>query len=263
MAVEMVYRVKTAGRGRCTGQKFSGVKIGHGLSWRLEMPDFKTINIANYQWSYITAYIGLDFIWYAGGQPQLNAVEAGVSMRGTEFHDPNRRGWYPFFNYGPRKQYPPFNDPDPWRAASPITGNACTLELRVGKLEIISGSYRWRVHYYVNGEEVFVGPLYGGAGNPNPNQFDAKVCVGCYMATGNEDEISFGPCRVGYLQMGRADNPDFPLEKVWLPLKPEYMNDGEAGIERGTAINTSQNRDFVAGFEAGHYIFTVALPPRT
>jgi len=263
-AIEMLYQLKTDSNMVNTGQRFSGVKIGSGRKYRLSLPDWGTIQISNDRWSYIDAYIGIDFTWYdARGNPYVNTVEAGVSINGDEFHDPVRRGWYPFFNYYPRHPEPPFNDPSPLRVDAPISGNECTLELQVGELEVIEGYYRWQVHFYVNGQEVFVGPIYtyGSGRRDDPNLFDAKVAVGCYMDSGDENEINFGPCRIEYFQVARADNKDFPLEATWLPLKPKNLSKGEAGVSMGEVVNQSTNRHFEVKIDDKHWFFEVSLPP--
>lgn len=244
---EMIYRIRIANDLDFMDNRLSGIKVKN-----IRLPEHSRIEIANNPWSYLVVYLGIENTWYWEGQEMLHAVEAGVSIRGTEVHEGS--GWHSFINYYPKKKYEPYNDPEAWRGPELPIGQPINLELRVGEVEEVAGSYRWQVHYYVNGEEVAVRPIYANDGQPN--QFDVKLCVGAYMASGRENEISFAPVKIGDIAVSESST-EF---KAWQTLELEDFGIPHHRIGYGTEVDNTVKRDFKTAFEKTDYSYAVSLP---
>ncbi|MFW6381757.1 MAG: hypothetical protein ACOCZ3_04350 [Bacillota bacterium] len=247
---EMVYRVRVVNDSRFMENKFSGIKVEN-----IDLPDYEEITIDNDPWSYILIYLGLESFYVYEGQLRSNMVEAGISIRGTEVHNTGEQGWHPFYNYYPKKKFKPFNDPEAWRGEALDMTEDITLALKVGEVEEIENSHRWNIHYYVNGEEVFVGPMYGNPGSPA--QFDAKMSVGAYMASGDEHEIAYEPFRTGDLQVTTSQG----LEKEWETISLDDFGIPHHRIGYGEEVNNTSSRSFNTDFENEDYSYAVGLEP--
>lgn len=246
---EMVYRIRIANDLNFMSNKLSGIKVND-----IRLPAYDNIGIDNNPWSYLVVYLGIDNIWYWQGQEMLHSVEAGVSIRGTEVHEGS--GWHPFINYYPAKKFEPFNDPDSWRGEEIAIDEPFDLELQVGELEEIEESYRWNVHYFINGKEVVVRPIYANPGQAN--QFDVKLCIGTYMSSGDEDEVSFAPIRIGDIEISDSTS----TYKVWNAVKLEELGIPNHRIEYATELDTTEYREFNTDFETASYSYSVGLPNR-
>ncbi|MDI3547041.1 MAG: hypothetical protein PWR10_693 [Halanaerobiales bacterium] len=245
---QMVYRIRVANDIDFMNSQFSGIKVKN-----IRLPDYEDINIDDNPWSYLVVYIGIDNIWFYQGQEMLHSVEAGLSIRGTEVNNPEIRGWHPFINYYPKKQYPPFNDPEAWRGEKIDAEGPIDLELRVSEVEVINQSYRWNVHFYVNGEEIAVRPIYANPGESN--QFDVKICVGTYMASGDENEVSFAPFKIGDIQISES----ITFDKEWKTLKLADFGIPNHRIAYGEEVNNTEGREFTTDFEGWDYSYSIAL----
>ena len=245
---QMVYRIRVANDLEYMENKMSGIRVKN-----IKLSDYEDIKIDNNPWSYILIYIGIDNIWYYKEQEILHSVEAGVSIRGTEVNQEDKQGWHPFINYYPSKKQAPFNDPAAWRGEKIELDRPLTLELKVGEVEKIGKSNRWPVHFYVNNKEVAVRPIYGNPGKPN--QFDVKVCVGAYMASGNENEISFKAFKIGEIEINESDNRFRNLNELNLDDFgiPHYR------IGYGEEVKNIGNRNFHTEFEQKDYSYKISL----
>ncbi len=243
---EMVYRIRIANDLDFMNSKFSGIKVND-----IRLPDYEDIKINDDPWSYIVVYIGVENIWFYQGNEMLHAVEAGLSIRGTEVND--KSGWHSFSNYYPKKKYSPYNDPDAWRGRVIDTSQPVDLALKVGKMEKVEQSYRWNVYFYVNGREIAVRPIYANPGESN--QFDVKLCVGTYMASGNENEVSFAPFKIGDIEVTTSSVDD----KSWQDIKLENFGIPHHRIGYGTEVNNTEHRQFNTEFEGEDFSYAVEL----
>ncbi len=246
---EMVYRIRIANDLDFMSNKLSGIKVND-----IRLPSHDRIRIDDNPWSYLVVYLGIENIWFWEGNEMLHAVEAGVSIRGTEVHEGS--GWHSFINYYPGKKYEPFNDPDAWRGEEIAIGEPFDLELQVGEMEEIGGSYRWNVHYLVNGREVAVRPIYANPGQAN--QFDVKLCIGTYMSSGDENEVSFGPVKIGDIEISESSTRN----KVWKKIRLEDLGIPNHRIGYATQVDTTEFRKFNTDFETANYSYSVSLPKK-
>jgi len=127
--------------------------------------------------------------------------------------------------------------------------------LRVGDVEQIDSSYRWNVHYYVNGKEVAVRPIYANPGESN--QFDVKVCVGTYMASGYQKEVSFPAFKLGDIQISESTT----YHKIWQTMGLEDFGIPKNRIGYGMEKNNT-DRNFSVDFETEDYPYQIALEDR-
>lgn len=247
---EMVYRIRVVNDTQYMNSKFSGIKVED-----ITLPDYKDIKIANNPWSYILIYLGVENFYVYRGQLMSNMVEAGLSIRGTEVNNPEQRGWHPFYNYYPKKKFAPYNDPDAWRGEKLEVTDDISLALKVGEGEQIENSYRYQVSFYVNGRKVFVGPMYG---NPdNSNQFDVKMSIGAYMASGDENEIVYPPFKTGDIQVITSTGSI----KEWKTIALADFGIPKHRIGYSTEINNTQKRSFTVDFKKDDYSYAVGLEP--
>jgi hypothetical protein len=191
----------TQGRTDQSSKRWGGVRAGDGSSYWVALPSFSTFEMPNDASYYVCCYVGLECYWrsdqgYAEHLDPVSRMECGVSIKGNEFNDSSKRGWYPFVRVYDTKGYS-----YSYRWSTKLAdSNRCTLELRV--CSSTPNSYqRWYIDYRINGSSFWIGELWGHPSEPNC--FNPKFAVDC-EPFGDMNAVKFG-----------SSSSPFDFQRVW------------------------------------------------